>query len=604
VSRARRGTHLPFGMGCDPVNRNGLGVLAFTALIMGGALAAAAVPATASPRAAMAATLATSPTPPTPPTGHWGNAHTVGGLNNANDGGVADVSSVSCGSPGNCVAVGTFRSSDHNSHNFMAEEHGGTWGQPGGLLPLMVTTFDSVSCSDADNCVAIGHEIDSAPHPFFDVKAHGVWGGAVPLDANGTRGEPISVSCVPASPGNCAIGGWVDDTSGLAQPFTKGENNNTWAPLQQVTALQFINAGIDAQVNSMSCQAPGSCTGVGFVKTSGGSYRPFITEEAGGQWTFGFPVPELSRVTTNSAQATEVSCATAGDCALAGPYTDGHGNQQVFVIDKVNGDWILPQPVPGLADLNVGGFAEVTGISCGSPGNCVVTGDYEPDTHNSTAGFVAEEKNGQWQPARPVVGTATNSFGIPVGSADAVSCVSAGNCVVGGSISVGNGEQAAVLREVNGSWGKPTAVPGMAALSNRVSADVNTVSCASVGNCAIGGIYQDSHGFLQAFLADESTATSTSLKLSAAKIRFGHEQGEKLSVKVKPRRGGTPSGTVTVLAGRTKLCVIKLTHGTGSCALSAKKLKPGSYRLTGVYSGDRHYDGSSYPAKTLTVTKP
>jgi hypothetical protein len=535
------------------------------------------------------------------PAGHWGNAHPVGGLNTGNAGGLAAVSSVSCGSPGNCVAVGSFHTSDHNSHGFFAEEKGGAWGPAAELFVDDSSTLDSASCSGAGDCVIVGHVIDSAPHPFFDVKAHGVWGGPVPLGENGLRGEPVSVSCVPASPGSCAIGGWFDDAQGLAQPFTKGENNGIWGPVQQVTALEKINAGTDAQVNSVSCAVPGSCTAVGYVRTVSGSHHPFITEEIDGRWTFGFPVPELSRITTNSAQADVVSCASASQCALAGDYTDGHGQQQAFVIDKVNGDWLLPQPVPGVADLNAGGFAEVKGVSCGSAGNCVVVGDYAADNHNTFAGFVAEEKGGTWQPAHTIRGTAGSVPGS--GSADSVSCPAAGNCVVGGSIGDQAGTHAITLSETGGSWGSPHQLPGTAALSTRVVSAAGAVSCASPGNCAAGGFYQDTPGKLQAFLADESTATTTTLKLSAAKLKFGHEQAEKLTVKVKPRTGGTPSGKVTVVAGSTTVCTIKLAKGKGACTLAAKKLKPGKYRLTGIYGGDRRYAGSAYPSQNLTVVK-
>ena len=535
------------------------------------------------------------------PAGHWGNAHPVGGLNTGNTGGLAAVSSVSCGSPGNCVAVGNFHTSDHSSHGFFAVEQGGAWGQAAELLPDDSSTLDSVSCSDAADCVMIGHAIDSAPHPFFNVEAHGVWGGPAALGENGLRGEPIAVSCVPGSPGNCAIGGWVNDAKGLAQPFTKGENNGIWGPVQQVTALENVNAGVDAQVNSVSCPAAGSCTAVGYVRTSSGSHHPFITEESGGQWTFGFPIPALSRITTNSAQANVVSCATAGECALAGDYTDGHGQQQVFVIDKVKGDWLLPQPVPGVADVNAGGFAIVKGISCGSPGNCVVVGDYVSGNRNTFAGFVAEEKNGTWQQERTVIGTVGSVPGS--GSADSVSCPTAGNCVVGGSVGDQAGTHPMTLSETSGTWGSLQRLRGMAALSTRVFAGVAAVACVSPGNCAAGGFYQDSPGNLQAFLADKSTATTTTLKLSAARVKFGHEQSEKLSVKVKPRTGGTPSGKVTVAAGSRTLCTIKLANGKGSCTLAAKRLKPGTYRLTGIYGGDRKYAGAAYPAQSLTVVK-
>jgi len=538
------------------------------------------------------------------PAGHWGNAQQITGLNNLNAGGLADVSTVSCGSPGNCVAGGTYHTADHVPHAFLAEEKGGAWGPQMQVTNISTTpaVVDSVSCSDAGDCTAVGHLISSIPIAFFVNEVNGTWRHITPLAADGVPSEPVSVSCAPSSPGNCAVGGWFTDSSNKAQPFVADERNGTWGPEQQVTALQQVNAGIDAQVTSVSCASPGNCAAAGHYKRASGILSSFIVDEFGGVWGNGHPIPEMSRLTTNGSEADAVSCASAGNCALAGAYTDGHGQQQVFTINEVNGDWILPAPVPGVSDLNVGGFAEVKGISCGAAGGCAVAGDYAADTRHTFGGFVAEEKNGTWQAARTVVGVA-NTVGTPAGSADTVSCPSAGNCVVGGSISTDTGTQAAVLSEVDGVWGSPLQVPGVAGFSTRAFSGVGAASCATAGNCAVGGFYQDSPGNLQAFVADESTATATTLKLSAATVKYGHEQSEKLSVSVHPRTGGTAGGKVTVIAGATTICVIKLASGKGSCRLTAKKLKPGSYRLTGIYSGDRTYDGSAYPDQTLTVTK-
>ena len=104
-------------------------------------------------------------------------------------------------------------------------------------------------------------------------------------------------------------------------------------------------------------------------------------------------------------------------------------------------------------------------------------------------------------------------------------------------------------------------------------------------------------------VADESTVTATSLALSAAKIRFGHEQAERLSVKVTGRAGGTPGGKVAVRTGSATVCVITLNGGKGTCKLAAKSLKPGSHQLTASYAGSGTYAGSVSAKKTLTVTK-
>jgi Bacterial Ig-like domain (group 3) len=91
--------------------------------------------------------------------------------------------------------------------------------------------------------------------------------------------------------------------------------------------------------------------------------------------------------------------------------------------------------------------------------------------------------------------------------------------------------------------------------------------------------------------------------LSAAKIKYGHEQAETLSVTVKARTGGTPGGQVTVVAGEARICVIKLKAARGTCQLGAKKLKPGTYQLTGKYGGSGIYGRSTATAQNLTVVK-
>jgi hypothetical protein len=100
-------------------------------------------------------------------------------------------------------------------------------------------------------------------------------------------------------------------------------------------------------------------------------------------------------------------------------------------------------------------------------------------------------------------------------------------------------------------------------------------------------------------------ATSkTTLKLSSKKVTYGDEQVEHLSVSVTPQHSGTtPTGTVAIKASATTLCVIKLKSAKGSCSLSAKKLKAGTYRLVATYGGSKSYQGSISAKETLTVAK-
>jgi hypothetical protein len=72
-------------------------------------------------------------------------------------------------------------------------------------------------------------------------------------------------------------------------------------------------------------------------------------------------------------------------------------------------------------------------------------------------------------------------------------------------------------------------------------------------------------------VVDETWAypTSTSVSLSAAKVTYGHEQAEHLTVTVTPQHSGTPTGTVAVKNGTATECTIILASGKGSCTLTA-----------------------------------
>jgi hypothetical protein len=99
-------------------------------------------------------------------------------------------------------------------------------------------------------------------------------------------------------------------------------------------------------------------------------------------------------------------------------------------------------------------------------------------------------------------------------------------------------------------------------------------------------------------------ATKTALKLTTTTVTYGQEQTERLSVAVSSQYGGTmPTGTVTVKASMTTLCRITLSSGRGSCTLSARKLRAGTYGLVAIYGGSTNFKGSTSAKKTLTAAE-
>ncbi len=170
------------------------------------------------------------------------------------------------------------------------------------------------------------------------------------------------------------------------------------------------------------------------------------------------------------------------------------------------GTWGTAIEVPGLASLNQGGQAEVRSVSCGAAGNCAAAGGYLDGSFRYQV-FVASETNGTWGNAIKVPGTGILNAG---GNAAifSPSCATAGNCAAGGFYKDGSGHtQAFVVSEGNGTWGKAIEVPGSAALNAGGDASVDSVSCASVGNCAAGGSYTDGTGQAQAFVVSETNGT-------------------------------------------------------------------------------------------------
>ena len=336
------------------------------------------------------------------------------GLRALNTRGGAGVSSVSCGSAGNCAAGGQYQDR-HGQQGFVAVERNGRWGTATGVPGLAglnqggYADVSAVSCGSAGSCAAGGEYTDADSQDFYGfvaVERDGVWSKAVTVPAS-ADGYVTSVSCASAC--NCLAGG-----------------------------------------------------SDGAIYTS--NFNAFFVEERAGHWGHRRPVPGLRTLKHIDSEISAVACPSAGNCAAGGDYEDPSGNLQVFVAVERNGTWGTATGVPGLAALNTGGEADVNSVSCGSPGDCAAGGHYTDRSHHRQ-GFVAVERDGAW-------GTATGVPGLGAlnkrGNADvnSVSCGSAGNCAAGGYYKDSDGHyQGFVAGEQNGRWGTAIRVPGLAALN-------------------------------------------------------------------------------------------------------------------------------------------
>ena len=295
------------------------------------------------------------------------------------------------------------------------------------------------------------------------------------------------------SNGNCAAGGRYEDSSGKYQAFVVDEVAGTWGTASEVAGP--LNTGGDADLNLVSCSSDGNCAAGGRYKDSFGKYQAFVVDEVYGTWGTATEVAGPLN-TGGSAQVFWVSCTSDGNCAAGGRYEDTSGNYQAFVVDELSSVWGPATEVAG--SLNTGGLARVWAVSCTSDGNCAAGGRYKESSGSSQA-FVVDEVAGTWGTASEVAGSLNIDGDAWINS---VSCASDGNCAAGGYYKDGSGNyQAFVVDEVGGVWGTANEVAG--SLNAGGDGETNSVSCTSDGNCTVGGFYKDGSGNIQAFVADE-----------------------------------------------------------------------------------------------------
>src|SRR5262245_56682212 len=298
-------------------------------------------------------------------------------------------------------------------------------------------------------------------------RAAGSWGRAITVPGlgylnKGRNANVWSVSC-PA-PDHCAAGGYYTDGSHHQQGFVAIETNGRWRQAVEASGLGALNKGGNAQVTSVSCASPGYCAAGGYYGnyssnpygfTSG---QGFVVNERNGRWRRAVEVPGLGALNKGGkAEVTSVSCASRGSCAAVGFYKDGGGDQQGFVAVERYGVWGQAVEVPGLGALNAGGKSWVSSVSCASPGYCAAGGNYATDAAGHGQAFVVSETNGSWGTAQEVAANLNTGGGAGV---DSVSCASAGNCSAGGGYSGHLGDHAFVISEVNGTWATAQAIAG------------------------------------------------------------------------------------------------------------------------------------------------
>jgi hypothetical protein len=473
---------------------------------------------------------ATRAVQPAASSGTWGGAEEVQGLPafTGDDEG-AEITQISCASTGNCSAIGDYwTDSSGDVLPFVVSEVNGTWGkasQISGLSALDATSvrLTSLSCASPGNCTAVGSYAGSGSDLVAVNETDGAWGSAeqIPLQSGLAAVSVVlnSVSCWSSE--SCVAGGSYEtevEGSNVYQTLVTGESGGSWTDAQQLSNSATLNTGDNATIESVSCSTGGDCAAGGSYSTSPGFTEALVATGSGGDWGDAEAVPGIIAMNVGESSVDSVSCApSGGGCSAGGSYVNDSGTQ-AFVVTGSGSSWGEAEEVPGTAALNTGPYegiggvpdAMVQSVSCASAGDCSAGGFYT-DTNDQSDGFLVNESGGTWGNAEEIPDATTLTSGGGSTDVASISCPSVGDCGAGGQYEDGAEGYAFsgfVENEVNGTWQDPEAVPGLESLNVGWSGETETISCAAAGSCAAGGTYTDGYNDNEAFVVDSTAAPS------------------------------------------------------------------------------------------------
>ncbi len=131
-----------------------------------------------------------------------------------------------------------------------------------------------------------------------------------------------------------------------------------------------------------------------------------------------------------------------------------------------------------------------------------------------------------------------------------MSCASAGNCSAGGYYTDGSGRSPGVRRhQVNGTWGTARGGARHRRPQQGRNAAVNSVSCASAGNCSAGGYYTDGSGASRR--SSSARRTAPGARQGGARHRgpqHGRERTDHSRCRARRRATAAPAGSTPTAA--------------------------------------------------------
>jgi hypothetical protein len=274
----------------------------------------------------------------------------------------------SCAASTACIGVGSYKNSSETTVSLADEWNGLEWGSRLPVNPsgAKATELRGVSCTSPSECTAVGSYTNSSGAVVtLAERFNGVeWTPETPPNPSGASESRLSsVSCTSSS--NCSAVGFYKNSSGTLLSLAERWIGSVWAIQKSQNP-----PGTNIQLIGVSCSATGACTAVGTYTNPGAKVLSLAERLSGSEWKIQSTEPPPG---SKAVELRGVSCPSASACTAVGSYTNSSGNT-VSLAEGWNGSiWTLQPMASPAGALNT----RAAGVSCAASGVCAAVGSYE-----------------------------------------------------------------------------------------------------------------------------------------------------------------------------------------------------------------------------------
>jgi hypothetical protein len=321
--------------------------------------------------------------------------------------------SVACTSVGNCHAVGTYLDTSGNQEPLALDETASVWASAlrpalpvGALAPSdQLAELSSISCWSAGNCSAVGGFVNAQGFETMVLnETNNKWASSsgdvtIVLPSNAASpvaaaGNLLSAIDCPSSSSCIAVGDYLDAGSYVAMSVTGSATTWSNASSLATPSMPAPSGEIDASLNAINCVSTNWCVAVGDFGTTS-THSPMSAVMSGttfGSLTLGELPTDAALPTVGSTNG--ASCFAASDCVVVGEYVTTSNGTEGFVAtpttvpaaptaviglygdQSVHLHWDAPSYTGGLALTGYVATASPGNASCSTTGatNCTVSG--------------------------------------------------------------------------------------------------------------------------------------------------------------------------------------------------------------------------------------